>query len=235
MMKRVVSAVLLLCLLCGFCVCTVSAWYPGMFVAYLVKGELKQGETITVRFELDSLYETAGAVMTECHIGFDTDTLEYVSCKANHPDGWDLENEIAEDWCGLDTKENEDGSAGGDSINFTVMNAQLDCLIKDDGVLFLDVDFKLKKDVEELSFNLKEGYWVSFFYQEEKGRDDFKTYEIVPRTIEMSMTPPERHVSEDKTDGLSTGALVAIIAGSAVVVGGVATGLVLVSKKKKSK
>lgn len=224
-MKRMFSLIIAMLILCSALLCTVSAEEAGTLSCYLLDGEVKNGQVITVRIELNGLSGTAGAVLVENKYYFDPSALKFVSLEANHPEKWDFANEVAEDWSKLYTGENEDGTVPANAkpyIYHVVMNPMLDNAVTEDHVLYIDVKFEVLDETKEVAFEAKDCYWTS--YSTEK--NDFLRHDVPGGTIKLSGKP-----ADGKEGGFDWKILA--IAGGVIVLAGGVTAVVLAKRKKK--
>lgn len=218
-MKRILPFALALFMLFAVLSTSVCADQAGELSAYLLDGEVKNGEVITIRFELNGLADTTGAVLVENKYYFDESALEFVSLSANHPEGWDFEGEVAEDWSALCPTE-EDSANDAKYIYHCIFNPMLDNMIKEDHVLYIDVKFKVLDQSKEIKFDAKECYWSSF----DQATNDFPRFELQDKTFGLSDAP--------EADGGFPWWIVGIAGGAVVIAGGVIA-CVLAKKKKK--
>lgn len=223
---KIVSALVAFALMLSLLSVTVCAEEEaGEFSAYLLSGTVRKDEEITVRFALNGLENTDGALLVESHLEYNKDALRFVSAVANHPENWSFggESDYAEDWTCQESFKDGENEILKPSVLYVIMNAELKNPVKEDGVLFVDVTFKVLDDSTTPVFSATGCFWAS--YDEES--EAFVKHDLPDKELVLSETPPEKKTPVWIWYVIGGCAALAVIA--AVVVA------LLIFKKKKKK
>ncbi len=152
MFKRIVCLLTVVCLLsiCLSCFATAETSWSAVFKAEQTSSQNDEN-IVTVRVAVSSITSETGIICASYNLYYDTKCLELVSWKNNTPAGWDFSESAtlcAEDWSQI---VKEDGTT---YFMYTLMNVATDNGVKDDNVLYTDLQFKVL-DKNAASTNIK--------------------------------------------------------------------------------
>lgn len=141
MFKRVICLLTTICLLaiCFSCLVSAETDWKATLKAEQTAAENSEG-IVTVRVSVGEITSQTGIICAMYNLYYDDKCLELVSWKNGVPANWDFtENSTlsAEDWSQI---LNEDGET---YFSYTLLNVAAQDGVKDDGVLYTDLKFKV--------------------------------------------------------------------------------------------
>ena len=139
MFKRIVCLLATICILalCLSCMAVAETNWTAKFKAEQTSAA---DGMITVKASISGITSETGVICAIYNLHYDNDCLELVSWKNGLPSGWDFSGEStlgAEDWSVV----MEDD--GKNYFLYTLMNVEADGGVKDDGVLYTELQFKV--------------------------------------------------------------------------------------------
>lgn len=93
---------------------------------------------VTVRVSFADIHMQGGILIAEYVLHYDVQKLELVSWKNAYPQTWDIDGGVAEDWSSKVEPDN-----GDPYFKYTVLNVDFQGGVKDDGVLYSDLTFRV--------------------------------------------------------------------------------------------
>lgn len=158
MLKRALCMLTTICLLaiCFSCMVSAETSWSAVLKVEQTSSENSEG-FITVRVSIDDITSKTGIICAMYNLNYDSECLELVSWTNGVPANWDFSESstlYAEDWSQIIT---DDGKT---YFSYTLMNVAAQDGVKENGVLYTDLKFKVLDDgasasdliVTEISF-----------------------------------------------------------------------------------
>lgn len=122
-----------------------KAWTAAVKIERI--SENKEDDTITVRVSVEQITSDSGIFCAVYNICYDNSVLELISWENSKPEGWNFSgsNPDAEDWTRIQQAENSKENY----LMYTLLNADTENGVKEDGVLYTDLHFKVLSDEAE--------------------------------------------------------------------------------------
>ncbi|MBQ3004178.1 MAG: hypothetical protein IJD82_10620, partial [Clostridia bacterium] len=145
--KFLIVSVLLACVLLSVSYFAVAEASWSAKLDLDVTSPISHDNTFSVRVSVSDITSKDGIVCAIYHVRFDPTALELVSWTNSHPSEWDFSGKTsfgAEDWTDLLQDDN-----GNSYLMYTVMNTSLENGVKNDGVLYTDLVFKVRSSASK--------------------------------------------------------------------------------------
>lgn len=145
--KFLIVSVLLACVLLSVSFFAVAEASWSAKIDFDVTSPISHDNTFSVRVSVSDITSKDGIVCAIYHVRFDPTALELVSWTNSHPSEWDFSGKTsfgAEDWTDLLQDDN-----GNSYLMYTVMNTSLENGVKNDGVLYTDLVFKVRSSASK--------------------------------------------------------------------------------------